>query len=83
MDAFTVLAELAGVQLTADQMAQVRAINTRYYTALFRLRQSEAAGRDGGAGVAHTGTGDELHARLRADVLAVLTPAQRQAMRGG
>lgn len=82
MDAFTVLAEMGGVELTADQMAQVRAINTRYYTALFRLRQSEAAGRDGGADVADTET-EALGVGLRRDVRAVLTPAQRQAMGGG
>ena len=91
MDAFTILAEMgAGISLTADQLAQVRAINVRYYTGLFRLQQTGAAGPAGervGAGQSgDAGTsdaGDELRAMLRAAVHAVLTPAQKQAIRGG
>ncbi len=41
MDAFTVAARLLGGRLpTAEQSAQLRAINVRYYTTLFALLHS-------------------------------------------
>lgn len=91
MDAFTVLDELAGgVVLTPDQMAQVRALNVRYYTAVFRLQQTGADGQGRGPGPetvvwssGKTGLARaDLDGALRADVRAVLTPAQWQRLHG-
>lgn len=77
MDAFTILAEMAGASdLTPDQLAQIRALNVRYYTALLRLRL-DATG-DPGATAPGTSQGrDALRADLRADVHAVLTRTER------
>jgi Spy/CpxP family protein refolding chaperone len=57
---------LGDTELTPGQLAQLRALSRKYNQLLY-----ESRGRDG-----------ELRERLRADVLAMLTPAQRRKLEG-
>jgi hypothetical protein len=89
MDAFTIAEELIpGIELTADQLAQLRAIDNRYYSRLFALRQGPAAATapDDPAPRGRELTAEEtsqLRAMLIQGVLELLTPEQRLSLEGG
>ena len=79
MDAFTSAAELLGeMPLSAEQLAQLRAINTDHFLrlhALLRAPDGRSEERDP--------TGEEtatLRARLVVDILEMLSPEQREAL---
>ena len=89
MDPFTMAGLLLDdVQLTPDQLAQLRALNTKYFTALLAL-QEKAEGAAGARAVpAQQSTARPeptpaemfaLHAGLAADIRAMLT-AEQQAV---
>ncbi|MGH7504135.1 MAG: hypothetical protein ACRELX_00720 [Longimicrobiales bacterium] len=90
MDAFTVAEELIpGIELSADQLAQLRAINHKYYSRLFALSRTPGTGpAPTGATTPHTPReptaqeASELRATLVADLLALLTPEQRRSFGG-
>lgn len=83
MDAFTVAAELIpGVELDADQLAQLRAINHRYYSRLFALTRSPTSDPSNPPAQPRQPTAreaSELRAMLVEDILGLLSPAQRRA----
>ena len=65
MNALAEAARLLGdIELSPGQLAQLRALNRKYAQRLYERRQPEA----------------DLHAMLRADILAVLTPEQERAL---
>lgn len=92
MNAYTLAAQLlADVELSTGQLAQLRAIDMKYQQQLFTLlhrRGADAAApadvRVSSAGVEREPTPDEL-ATLRetivSDLLSMLTPEQRDALR--
>jgi hypothetical protein len=86
MDAFTVADELIrGTRLTADQLAQLRAINHRHFSRMYALTRdtTDAAARGNVAPAPRPLTRREtsqLRAMLVEDVLQLLTPRQRSAL---
>jgi hypothetical protein len=88
MDAFTVAAELLpGIELSADQLAQLRAVNHRYYSRLFVLTQDPGSSETGDpAGTPRSPRtptareASELRAMLVEDIRRLLTPEQRRAV---
>ena len=91
MDAFSIAAELIpGIELTADQLAQLRAVNHRYYSRLFALSRTPdpdaprtEAGAPAGGRQPTAREAGELRAMLVAEVRALLTPEQRRSIEGG
>lgn len=82
MDAFTMAEDmLHGIELSADQLAQLRAINHEYYTRLFALSRSGTAGDAKGAATrtATPAEMEELHATMAREIREMLTPEQRRA----
>ncbi|HEX8696376.1 MAG TPA: hypothetical protein VF746_28415 [Longimicrobium sp.] len=89
MDAFTVAAQmLGGLELDAGQLAQLRAIDSKYQQRLYALlHASDTPARLGGwysepdtPGVAHEPTPAELaelRAMLETDIRSLLSPEQR------
>jgi hypothetical protein len=75
MNAFTVAAEIFGnMELTPGQLAQLRALDRKYAQRVYTLLH------DSETGTARELTDVEaadLEAKLRADVLGLLTPEQR------
>ena len=70
---------LGGVELTSGQLAQVRAIDVAHQRRLFDLLHGAAGAlpREPTEGEA-----EALRERIDADLLAMLTPAQRRALGG-
>jgi Spy/CpxP family protein refolding chaperone len=89
MDAFTVAAQMLGdVELSPAQLAQLRAINRKYYQELYTLlHESDGVANPIGArqesGTKRTerelteGEVADLRAMLTSDVRAILTPEQQ------
>lgn len=89
MDAFTVAAGmLGGLELGSSQLAQLRAINSKYYQRLYTLlHASDTPGRLGGSYAAPDPHPVEraltpaeltdLHAMLVSDIRGMLSPGQR------
>jgi hypothetical protein len=70
MDPFTMAHRLLGDErLTPGQLAELRALNTRYFS---RLAALSGGGREAGAGDMAA-----LHASIAADIRLMLTPEQR------
>jgi hypothetical protein len=68
MNALAEAARLLGdMELSAGQLAQLRALDRKYAQRRFERRGSEA----------------DLRALLRSDILAMLTPEQERALRRG
>lgn len=66
MNALTEAARMLGdMELSPGQLAQLRALDRKYAQQRFEGRRSEA----------------DLLARLRSDILAMLTPEQERALR--
>jgi hypothetical protein len=92
MDAFSIAAELIpGIELTAGQLAQLRAVNHRYHTRLFELTRAHGAVRPSvrpsvrrdAPPVPREPTAaeaSELRAMLVDAVLELLTPEQRRTI---
>ena len=94
MDPFTMAKQLLGdVELTPGQLAQLRAINTKYYTELFALEhRAPSEGRARGAAPEPKGspaarasavTASDmatLDARIAADIRDMLTEEQRTVL---
>ena len=92
MDAFTVAAEVLGdLQLTSGQAAQLRAIDHKYWQAVYDLLHPPdddapraAVGREPASPAAEVSLTAEQVADLRAmlerNVRALLTPEQREAL---
>lgn len=91
MNAYTMATQLLGdVDLSAGQLAQLRAIDMKYQQRLFTLLHRDDAGRPAdlpGAAPARERepTAEEMAAlreMIAADLLDMLTPEQREALRG-
>jgi hypothetical protein len=90
MDAFEVAHELLGdLPLTTGQLTQLRAIDRKYWQAVFTLlhpedeRRPDARAGSGSAGAAPSLSADQiadLHAMLVREVRGLVTPAQRAAL---
>ena len=69
MDPFTMSTLLLGdVELTADQLAQLRAINTKYFTALAALKRKGGVGEQDMA---------DLNTLIASDIRDMLTREQQ------
>jgi hypothetical protein len=76
MNAFTMLGDmLANLALSPGQLAQLRALNRKYAQRVYTLLHESEAGIPRELTEAEAA---DLHAKLRADVLALLTPEQRK-----
>jgi hypothetical protein len=90
MDAFSIAAELIpGIELTAGQLAQLRAVNHRYHTRLYELTRAHGAVRaparrnvPPAPRELTAGEAGELRAMLVDAVLELLTPEQRRTLPG-
>lgn len=72
MDPFTLARSLLGdTVLDAGQLAQLRALNTKYFTQLYAIGQSS------GDAAAMERRRDALHERILADIRDMLTDEQR------
>jgi hypothetical protein len=89
VDAFTVVAELLGdLELTSGQLAQVRAINHKYWQKVYTLLHPPGEeGRLATPGATASSVESlterqtaDLRAMLERDVRAILTPEQRAAL---
>jgi hypothetical protein len=81
VDAFAMVqAFLPGVELSGEQLAQVRALNREYYQRLYTLRHpdvAEGAASDGSAPVPDESRIAQLEAALASNVREMLTDTQR------
>ena len=90
MDAFSIAAEtIPGIELTAGQLAQLRAVNHRYHTRLYELTRAHGAVRAPERRNAPSvpreltaGEASELRAMLVDAILELLTPEQRRTIPG-
>jgi len=92
VDAFTVATDLLGdLQLTSGQLAQLRAINHKYWQAVYALlhppdedAQRAAVGEEPASPAAEVSLTAQqvadLRAMLEGDVRNLLTPEQREAL---
>ncbi len=65
---------LGDTELDADQLAQLRALNTRYFTELYAIRHSSADEADAER------RRELLRQSMRAGLRAILTDAQRKLL---
>jgi Spy/CpxP family protein refolding chaperone len=78
MNALTLAAEILGdTELTPGQLAQLRALDRKYAQRVYTLLHSES----GTARELSEAEAADLEAKLRTDVLAVLTPEQQSRLR--
>ncbi len=84
MDAFTVAAEILGDrQLTSGQIAQLRAINQRYWQAVSAIRHSGAEQGEQGAVALTAAQVAELRAMLEWEIRSLRAPDQRESPESG
>ncbi|HJU90284.1 MAG TPA: hypothetical protein VJ672_12880 [Gemmatimonadaceae bacterium] len=77
-DPFTIAEQLLGnLALSVGQLAQLRALNTKYWTAVFALKQGETGTRTPSEEELST-----LRRTIEADIFEILTPEQRAAVSG-
>lgn len=84
MDAFTVAAEILGDrQLTSGQIAQLRAINQRYWQAVFVMRHSGGEQGEQGATALTAAQITELRAMLEWEIQGLRVPDQSELPKSG
>jgi Spy/CpxP family protein refolding chaperone len=78
MNALTTAAEILGdIELSPGQLAQLRALNRKYAQRVYALlHPSEATRREELTG----SEAADLEAKLRSDILALLTPEQQSLL---
>ena len=78
-DPFTIAKQLLGdVRLTAGQLAQLRALNTKYFSALYALEHGDSEKRAASEKELAT-----LRRAIESDIRDMLTPEQRATLDGG